>query len=282
MIARGRMLVLLLLPVLLPGCEVARDVLSGAKKPTARVASVKVENLRLDGLDLALGIEVTNPYETAVPVLGLRFALASEGASFFEGTLAEGGTIAGRGRRVLPVRARIGFAELLKVLPKVKPGALVPYRVDAAVTVDAPVVGKLTLPVGHRGELPVPTIPDVSLARVKFDKLRPDEVTGTLVLEIENGNGFSLGIADLDLGLSLAGTRVLRTSTQQTTEIASGAKTRLKIPISFSPLAAGFATYSILTGSGASYGLSGRLSAKTPFGALSMPVDVTGETVFTK
>jgi LEA14-like dessication related protein len=279
---RTRWLALALLITLLGGCEMARDALSGARKPSARVVSMQVENLRLDGLDIALGVEVSNPYETGLPIVGMRFALASRGASFFEGSLAEGGTIPGRGLRVLPIRARITFAELLKVLPEIKPGAVIPYDVDATVSVEAPIVGRISLPVGRRGKLPIPTIPDVSLAKVKFTKLRPTEVKGVLALDIENGNGFALDVADLDLGLTLAGQRILDTRAPKVTRLESGAKTRLEIPISFSPLAAGMATYSMLTGSGASYGLTGRLSVKTPFGSLSMPIDVTGDTVFTR
>ena len=147
---------------------------------------------------------------------------------------------------------------------------------------DAPVVGRLALPVRHRSELPVPTVPDVSLKTVEFETLKPDEVKAVLAIDVSNGNAFALSALDLDLGLTLAGTRILGTKTPRATKVEAGKTTRIEIPVSFSPLAAGLATYSMLTGSGATYGLSGTLAARTPFGDLALPVDVSGETTFSR
>jgi LEA14-like dessication related protein len=262
--------------LLLPSCESARKMLEGSDKPTARVKSARVEDLRLDGIDLAFDVEVKNPYDVAIPLLGVDFALASGGKPFLKGSLDESGTIAAKGARVLPVGAAVAFADLLNLLSDVKPGAVLPYTLDLGVSVDAPVVGRLRLPVTQKGKLPVPTLPDIEVKGIELDKVSPGEVTAVLRLKIDNLNAFPLDLVELGSSFSLGGTPVADARSRKAVRFEGGKKGGLEIPISFSPLRAGMAVLGLLSGSEANYGLEGTLSTKTPFGALSMPFRVGG------
>jgi LEA14-like dessication related protein len=271
-----RCLALAAVLAMLPSCRSVMDALAGDEKPSARIVGLRLADLSLDGISVLADVEVKNPYSVAIPLLGLDFALASGGTAFLRGESETSGTIEARGSRVLPVRATVGFSGLIEALSGVRPGAVVPYALEVGVSVDAPVLGRLRLPVKKSGELPVPTLPDIELRRIRLETLGLDEVEAVLRIRIGNGNEFPLDLAKLATSLSLGGTPIVGARTRRPTTIAAGEKGVVEIPVRFSPLRAGAAVFGLLSGDEAAFGLKGSLDVETPFGPLSMPFAVDG------
>jgi LEA14-like dessication related protein len=272
--------------VLLAGCGVVQDVIR-SDKPTARVTGVGIEDFSLDGLALRFDVRIDNPYSVGLPLLSLDFALASEGRPFLAGSADAAGTIPARDARTVPVTARVRFADLLRVLSGVKPGALVPYGADFRVVVDAPGVGRLNLPLRKEGELPVPTVPDVRLEQVEWTRLEPTEARARLTLGVDNPNRFAMRIERLGFDLSLGGVKVAegRFDTEFDLDDVAPEDAAVDgqgawfegVDISFSPLQLGAGVFNLLSGRAASsYVLSGTLDVKTPFGPLAMPYQSSG------
>lgn len=265
----------------LSGCETAKRLWEQSDKPTASIVGVSLKDLTLEGLTLAFDVEVGNPYAAPLPVAGLDLALASRGASFLNAQSQDQGTIPAQGSRVLPMTAKVGFSSLLAALSGVKPGAVVPYTADLGVSVDAPALGRLRLPLKKEGEIPIPTVPDVSVRDVKWTNLSFSEATAVVSLEIGNTNQFPVDLAALDYALGLGGVKVA-TAKATPGKFEPGMKRTLQLPLSLKPIDLGMAAFNMLKGSGAKYSFDGRLAAKTPFGDLAFPVAKTGDTPFSK
>jgi LEA14-like dessication related protein len=259
------------------GCETAKRYLESSEKPTATITSVALKDLDLQGVTLAFDVEVQNPYSVPLPIAALDVALASKGANFLKAESSEQGTAPAKGTKTLPVVAKVGFASLLSVLSGVKPGAVVPYEADLGVSVDAPALGRLRLPLRKEGELPIPTVPRVRVGGVKWGGLSATSATAVVSLEVANDNRFPIDLDALDYGLTLADMKVASAKVAPGSNFGAGASRTLELPISFRPLDFGFAALNALTGSGAKYAFTGSFAARTPFGPLTFPVSAKGD-----
>ncbi len=273
---------LLTFAVLGTACESAREMLANAPKPTAEIIGVAFKDIDLSGLTLAFDVEVSNPYSVALPVAAMDLALASRGSQFLKADSPDQGTISANGKRTFPLIAKVSFAGLLSVLQSVRPGAVVPYTADAGISVDAPAVGRLRLPVHHDGELPVPTAPDVHVQSIKWNNLSMQQASATVSLDVGNLNQFPIDLTKLSYDLNLGSAKVASSSLQRAVSFAAAGHQTLDIPISFKPLDFGVALFSALTGSSTKYSLAGSLEGKTQFGNLSLPFTRSGDASLVK
>jgi LEA14-like dessication related protein len=264
------------------GCETAKQLWEQADKPTASVKSVALRELTLEGVVLAFDVEVGNPYGTPLPVAALDLSLSSRGQGFLNAQSLDQGTVPARGSRLMPLTAKVGFAPLLAALSGVRPGAVVPYAAELGVSVDAPVAGRLRLPVKHEGELPVPAVPDVAVKDVRWKSLSLGEATAAVRLEIGNPNQFPFDLSALDYALTLGGVKVAETKLAATKSFAPGGKVALELPFTVKPADLGTAAFALFRGEGAKYGFQGGIAAKTAFGDLRFPVAAAGDTPFSR
>ncbi|HMS15841.1 MAG TPA: LEA type 2 family protein [Planctomycetota bacterium] len=271
---------LLLLLALFPLCSCAEinDLVGSMNKPGVKVAGMDLAGLSLDGVDLNFDLDVSNPYSVPLPVAGLDYALKSGGAPFLNGNSTYQGLIPAGSVQRIPLSARVGFTEALRLLQGIKPGAIVPYDAELGVSVDAPGIGPLRLPVESSGSFPIPTIPTVSIDQVRWETLGLSEAKGVIGLKVGNGNSFPLDLDRLSYSLDLAGLSVASTSLTKALSLKPENSGILEIPVSLRPMDLGMAALSLLSKGDASWSLRGTMDTLTPFGALSLPVGGTGRT----
>jgi len=157
---------------------------------------------------------------------------------------------------------------------------VIPYRADLGLSVDAPGVGPLRLPLRKEGKLPVPSAPDVEVTEIKWDKLTLDSAAGRVRLRMVNRNQFPVELSKLTYALSLGGAEVARSAIASPVAFqAGGGAGAIEIPISLSPKKLGLAAFNILRGSRAGYQLGGTAGVTTPFGPMSLPIKKIGDTL---
>jgi LEA14-like dessication related protein len=267
----------LLSAVLLGGCQSLDDILKAAPKPTARITGAKLQGLSLEKVDLVFDVEVSNPYGVSLPLVELGYIIGSGEQRIVDGTAKPSGAVPANGSKVIQIPAGIQFASLLSAVKGVRPGSVVPYTAELNLGVDAPVVGRMNLPVSRSGELPVPAVPEVSLVGFDIGALSLDEVDATARLRVKNTNQFDLDLAKLGLDLALGGKQVARTSLASKAQLAPGQSATLDVPVSFSPRSVGTGVFNLLRGAEAGYGISGSLEAGTRFGPLALPFKHSGK-----
>lgn len=277
----GRAIVLLALPalLLLSGCG-ALDAL-GLSRPTASLAGVSLKDIGVESATLLFDVKVNNPYSVPLPLVNADYELASRAAQFLSGKADLQGTVPARGSKVVSLPAKIDYRGLLGALEGVRPGQVLPYTADLALSVDAPAVGALRLPMKKEGKIPVPAAPDVSVEEVRWDTPTLERAGGLVRLRLVNQNQFPVDLSKINYALSLAGVEVAQSSLAKPASFKpDGGAGTIDIPISLAPRKLGSAAWSMLSGKGAGYRLGGSLDVSTPFGPMSLPIDKVGRTVF--
>jgi LEA14-like dessication related protein len=267
---------------LLGGCQSMQDLIGGAPKPTAHVIGASIRGLSLENIVLLFDVEVENPYATSLPLIDLGYSLTSGGSKFLEGTAKSTGSIPARGKQVIQVPATVPFSSLFATLKGVKPGAIVPYTADFRLGVDAPVLGRLDVPLSKSGELPVPAVPHVELTSLAIGKLSLDQMTASAKLQVKNTNQFPLDLTKLGVSFALGGQEVGGSKLAIPVNLPAGQAATLEVPLSFSPRAAGMGLVNLLRGNQIAYKVSGSIDANTRFGPLSLPFSHIGNTAVTR
>jgi len=268
----------LLCAILAGGCQSLQDLLGGVPKPTAHVIGASIRGLSLENIVLLFDVEIENPYSAGLPLADIRYALASGGKTFLEGIVQPSGSIPARGKQVIQLPATLQFSSLLGALKGVKPGAIVPYTADFKIGVDAPVLGRIEVPLSKSGEFPVPAVPQVELSSLAVGKLGLDQIKASAKLQIKNTNPFALDLTKLGITLALGGQEVGSSRLANSSSLAAGQSTTLEVPLSFSPRTAGVGIVNLLRGNQIAYQVSGSMEVNSRFGPLSLPFSHIGNT----
>jgi LEA14-like dessication related protein len=264
----------------LSGCALLESLLGPGNAPTATVVGVRVTDFSLNDLTVVLDVAVKNPYGVPLPLADIDYAFASQGQPFLKGQAPLQGSIPAGQSKTLSLPAKVVFAELLKVVTSVRPGAIIPYRVTVGLSVNTPVLGPMRLPLQKDGTLPIPSPPAVSVASVGWTNVSLAGATGVLKLRVSNPNAFAFDVAGLDYDVRLGTFHLAKGGLVNAAHLAAGAAQELGINVSVSTAQAGLAIIQLVQGRSSSYSLGGALSIGTPFGPLRIPVNVTGEVPF--
>jgi LEA14-like dessication related protein len=253
------------------------------EKPSAHVAGVALEGFSLEDVTLAFDVEVTNPYSVALPLVDLDYALSSGRDPFLSGRAELAGTVPAESSRKVSLPATITYARLLETLTGIRPGSVVPYTADLGLSVDAPMVGRIRIPLQKQGEVPVPAVPKVSIAAVKWDELGLNEARGRVMLNVANTNEFPLDLSKMTYTLSVNNSQVVSSAVEEPVSFAAdGGEGTIEIPVSFSPINMGLSLFQALMSGEATFTVTGDMGVETPYGPLKMPVEETRRVSFRK
>lgn len=272
----GWLVVAVVLGALLGGCSTASDLLRGLDKPTARVVGAQLMDLHADGATIDFDVEIKNPYSLALPVGALDVTLSSSGTQFLTATGEPGATVPAHRSGRVRIPATVNFVEMLTVLQGVRPGAVVPYRADMNVGVDVPGGERLTLPLSHEGQVPIPVPPTIAVRGLRWDELSLQQARGVLTLDITNPNEFAAAIRSLDYALSLGGAKVAEARVAEPANLEAGGTGSIQIPLSFSTMTLGTTAFQALTRGDVAYALTGGTDLGTPFGHVELPINSVG------
>ena len=271
-------ILLLIGVVAMTGCE---SLLKMMAKPGASIDGVSLDGISLEKLNLVFDVNVTNPYSFDIPLTNLDYTLASDGAQFLDGKADLAGTsIPAHGSQTVPVPVSVTFANLLKLVQKVKPGEVVPYESALKLWVDVPGTGPIGLPLRYSGSLPVPAAPEIELSEVQWQKLSFDNAGAVLRVRVKNLNKFPVDLTKLTYGLKLAETQVAQSGFDKVVKFAEGQENVLEIPIGINPKNFGLAFFNMLSGGGSNYELGGTMAFDTKFGKIEVPFTNSGQTLF--
>ncbi len=145
---------------IMPGCKTLDSLLAGAPKPSASLKDVRFDSLSWDKLALKFDVEVTNPYSLPLPLVNMDYGLSGGASQFLSGKANfKDTTIPANGSQTVTLPAEVNLAEVINFVKGVRPGSAMPYSANLNLSVDAPQLGPITLPLSRKGELKVPSIP---------------------------------------------------------------------------------------------------------------------------
>lgn len=260
------------------GCAGLRDVVPGlSSSPTARLVSPRIERLSLTSVTVGAEAEVQNPYPVALPLLGLRYALRTGDDPLVEGLAQAQGTVPAGGSRAIPLAAEVDLREVLRLLPTLRAGEVIPYALDVTLSVDVPAVGAVDLPLRHEGRLPVPAPPRVELREVVWEELSLSGVRGVASLGLTNPNRFGIDLDELSYRLTLGGRRVVGGAAEPASRsLAPDGTTTVRLPLEMGSAELGLAVLQALGQASTDYAVSLTLDLGTPFGPLRLDLSEEG------
>ena len=126
-------------------------------KPSASITGMKVQGISLTDATMLFDVKVDNPYMLPLPLGNLDYALASGGQQFLTGNADVQGTIPAGASKTLPIPIKINYLKLIGAVKGAKPGAVIPYTADLGLSVKAPIMGPLRVPMSKEGQLTIPS-----------------------------------------------------------------------------------------------------------------------------
>lgn len=157
--------------LLLTSCETMNQILD-LQKPGARIIGLKFEKVTLDSATLVFDVEVDNPYPVALPLMNLDYGLSSGDEPFLNGNAELQTTVPAKSKKAVSLPANIDYLDMLKALKGIRPGSKIPYKADLGLSVDAPALGLMRLPLKKEGEIVLPTLSDGNVKDI-WDIIKP-------------------------------------------------------------------------------------------------------------
>ncbi len=136
------------------GCETTRPTPSGLR-PIVKMLSVRVQEAQVDYATLRFEADVNNPASVAWSVQGMRYALTSGANMFLSATPVRAITVEPATTQVISFTHPVVYERLLRAL-EVRPGATVPFTMEARLLCVAPGRQQIQIPVHGRGTLFLP------------------------------------------------------------------------------------------------------------------------------
>ncbi|KAH7296552.1 hypothetical protein KP509_26G027600 [Ceratopteris richardii] len=248
----------------------------GFGKPTADVSGFHILHISLEKVDIVVDVLVTNPNPIPIPLVDIIYLIESDGRKLISGTIPDAGTVHAHGSETIKIPICLIYKDIKDTYDDIQPGEIIPYRVSVELLIDVPIIGRISLPLEKKGEIPVPYKPDVDLDKIEFDRLSLEETTASLHLKVENKNKFDLGVNTLEYSFTLGDDNIANATLSESTKIGQCGEGILEVPITFRPKDLGSAVWDIVRGRGAGYSMKGKLEVDTPFGPMNIPFSKEG------
>ncbi|KAH0889974.1 hypothetical protein HID58_052403 [Brassica napus] len=225
----------------------------GFGKPTADASAIHIPKINLERADIVVDVLVKNPNPVPIPLI------ESDGRKLVSGLIPDAGTIK-------------AHREETSTYNDINPGMIIPYRIKVDLIVDVPVLGRLTLPLEKRGEIPIPKKPDVDIEKIKFQKFSLEETVAILHVRLENLNDFDLGVNDLDCEVWLSDVSIGKAEISDSVKLDKNGSGLINVPITFRPKDFGSALWDMIRVQGTGYTIKGNVDVDTPFGGMKLPI----------
>jgi LEA14-like dessication related protein len=161
-----------ILLILFGGCDTLQSALN-MQKPKASLTGVKIENVSLESASLLFDVEIENPYPAALPLVNIDYDMTGNSSRLFSGKANLEGIIPAGSTKSISLPVKISYLDVVKAFKDVSPGSKIPYRADVGLSVNAPSLGVIRLPLNKNGEINVPAIPKVSdIEKMILDKVK--------------------------------------------------------------------------------------------------------------
>lgn len=154
------------------GCSALSDFTTA--RPELALKAVTFGGIDLQTATLLFDVEVDNPYSVGLPLLNLDYTLKSGNTPLFSGIADIQTIVPARQKQTVTLPVTLSYTDVMNAftsLKDVRPGSLIPYDATVAIVSDAPILGKLRIPIQQSGDLKVPALQDADSWKTLFNTL---------------------------------------------------------------------------------------------------------------
>jgi LEA14-like dessication related protein len=261
-------LLFFLLAFLLSGCAQLQNILQqSVKKPTAQVTNAQISGLSFSQIDLLFDIKVDNPNTIGVNLAGLDYGLKINEHELFSGNKKDALTIEASASNTIQIPLTLQFNDIYKAVGQLSGQEKSTYSFNGGVSFDLPVLGLVRLPISISGEIPLISLPKVSVKNISLKTLSWSGAAMQLDIVLKGTGGLDLFVENLNYGLNIGGQKWVSGKTDNKIAVNSAGEKIISVPFKLNFVDMGRALYDMVTGDAElNYKLIGdmKLSSENP------------------
>ncbi|MFW5689575.1 MAG: LEA type 2 family protein [Spirochaetota bacterium] len=234
--------------VVFGGCETLRWLGIAVERPSARLERVSLARLNFDEAELAAEFTVENPNAVGITLTGFSWELEIEGERFLAGDQSRGVAIDAFGESSFDVPISFRFENLFATYDAVREQDEVAYTLRLELRFELPILGVVTIPLREEGTFPVVRPPSVRVAELRVDSISITGARLTLVVDVENPNGFGVTLDSLDYAFAVQDRVWVDGATDRSRSIAANASGEIAAGFQLSFTAFGLTLRDLLLG----------------------------------
>lgn len=256
----------------LTSCATVAKVLDGTfQKPTAEFRQMKLRELDFEKVTLDFEFLVTNPNGVSIDLASLGYALRFEDKKLASGNSNKPLKLTARGSAPVELPLTITFADFVDNLALLFSSKdVVPYAVDLDFGFNT-FAGAVNIPVHQEGEVPLPKVPDVSVADVRMSNVSLTGARLEVAVDVTNKGQFPIQPKGFQYNLAVAGTSVAQ-AREALPALNAGAKQRLVLPVDLSFIKLGTAVVQAVRSKSLPWSMQGSLD----LGLFQQPFNLGG------
>lgn len=192
---------LILAALMLAGCAALKDQF---KEPSVSVQDLRIRSVSLTDMTLDFDLGIDNPNPMGIAMSGLSYRLELQDRPMFEGRTQERVKVAANGSSRVTLPFTLSYEDLAGGFDAILKNKSLPYSLTGDID-----LGLFSLPYSRRGELKLPSLPEVRISRLQVDGFDLSGVALRVALTVSNSNNFPLLLSGLSGGVKLADTTLV-------------------------------------------------------------------------
>ncbi len=265
------------------GCS---ELLQLIERASVQAPKVKVENVRLTGLDfskadLNFKLAIENPNGIAVNLNGFDYDLLINDRSFLRGKQNKKIKIKAKGKSQVDIPLSLTFKKLYQTFKSLQQSDSIRYILKTGFLFKLPVLESVRVPAQISGRIPTLKMPQLSVKSLKLENLGFTSAKLRLILNLKNPNAWSAVLTKMDYRFFINGNQWIAGQLQRSQKLGAKQENTLEIPIELNFLQMGHTVYKLLTDPGAlNYQLKGTADLQSSvklLGDFKLPIDRSGK-----
>lgn len=206
---------LCLIMLSLSACAVLKDTL---QKPSVELLATRFENLTLNDANLVFKLKVSNPGALSIPVQALNYQLHINNKPVISGQHNERIKLPAQGEKVVDLPMTFHYSDVFSGIVDIFKYKQLAYQLKANLD-----LAYINIPFQTSGQLSLPSLPKLSVKKIRIKKLSLSSVQLGLDINVSNSNRFSIPLGGMDYRLTLNQQKVLQGRSNRGLQLKPGA-----------------------------------------------------------
>lgn len=248
----------------LGGCSLLTEI----QKPSIVGVKPRIRGLDFKGIEMDFDIDVQNPYPVPLVSPNFDYGFKLQESTLFESAKGTEVNIPSKKTGTVTLPMRFQFKDLYRSVSGLAGASEANYELNGTFHF-TPWDQAIDLPFSHKGALPIPKPPEISITDLKLSEVSLSRAKINVDSVIRNPNIFGIDLRNVGYSLKLGEIEIGGLKTETSQEIGAGKEGGLSLSGEVSALST---IRTLLKGMDAGKAsLSPTGSIKTPYGDLSLP-----------
>ncbi|RME90962.1 MAG: hypothetical protein D6767_06040 [Candidatus Hydrogenedentota bacterium] len=244
--------------------------------PQVSVEDVEIVDAGFNGATLNLKIAVNNPNAIGIKLASFSYEVLTKGEKLASGEKKDPIDIKGKDISRFSVPVTIRYAGLQQGIVAIIKERKLPYEVKTKIAVDTP-IGVLHFSPEHKGEIPIPTLPDVEISKVFLDEMGITSTTIVFQVKIKNNSDVKVKLKKFHYEISINDFTIANAEMMLDKTLESEKQTQLvSIPVTLKLLSLKRSLINVIKEGKFRYFVKMNLSMETNYGEFDVPYESEG------